>query len=232
MPKSLKVVVGALVAAFVVVVGLVAFLFLRDSAEDPASLQAITPGSVAGDPSARSSADGTWKVQPGDDVFVGYRVHEKLRGLDKEVTGRTPAVTGTMAVDGSSVTSASFTADLTQLASDDPMRDRAIGSRGPETGRFPEATLTLPSPLTLPAVPEVGKSISVTAPVRLTIHGVTKEVEIPLQAQWDGGTIRVATTGEGVRFQFQDYGFEAITVPVATTDDFGFLEVQLLLVPA
>jgi polyisoprenoid-binding protein YceI len=232
--KPLKILIG--VVALVVVLGgaYAVWEVVRDSAEDQASLGAIgTTPSTAGSGSARSSADGRWKIQTaGETVFVGYRIHEMLRNVDKEVTGRTTGVTGTMTVAGASVTAAEFTADLSALKTDDPLRDNAIKSRGPETSRFPQATFKLTGPLALPSAPKLGEKVSVTAPGELTVHGVTKPVQIPLEAQWDGDAIRVATAGTGLRLQFADYGFSAPSAAFATPDDFGFLEVQLLFVPA
>jgi polyisoprenoid-binding protein YceI len=233
--KTFKILLGAFVVVVVLAGALVASEVLHNSADDQASLGAIATGqSPTGTASgaARTSPDGSWKVQPGDGVFVGYRIHEKLRGLDKEVTGRTPGVTGTLTVAGTSIPAAAFSADLTGLKTDEPLRDNTIKRSGPETAKFPTATFKLTAPVTLPSAPKKGEKLSATAKGDLTVHGVTKPVEVPLDAQWDGDTIKVATSGQGVRLQFEDYGFAALEVPVATTDDFGFLEVQLLFVPA
>jgi polyisoprenoid-binding protein YceI len=236
--KVFKLVLGAFVVVVVLAGAGVAYFVLKESADDQASLGGITVGTTAAGGaggsggSSRTSADGRWTVQQGDGVFIGYRVHEKLRGLDKEVTGRSPVVSGTLTVSGSSITGAEFTGDLRQLKSDEAPRDSAIKRMGPETDKFPEAKFTLTGPLALPSAPAVGQEVQVTAKGSLTVHGVTKAVDFPLVAQWDGETIRAATTGGGVRFEFKDYGFDALTAPVAETDDFGFLEVQLLFVPA
>jgi polyisoprenoid-binding protein YceI len=231
--KTFKILLGAFLVVVLVAGAGTVFLLLRDSADEQASLAAIGGGPATSSYGAsRTSADGNWKVQKGDGVFVGYRVHEKLRGLDKEVTGRTPDVTGTLTVAGTSIPAATFTADLTGLKTDDPLRDNTIKRQGPETTKFPEARFELTGPITLPSAPTANQQVPVTAKGTLTVHGVTKPVDVPLQAQWDGSQIKVATAGQGVRLQFEDYGFGAITVPVATTDDFAFLEVQLLFVPA
>jgi polyisoprenoid-binding protein YceI len=218
----------------VVIVGAAgAYYVLHDSAEDEASLGAIPTGtSDPGGASTRTSADGDWTVQPGEGVFVGYRIHEKLRGVDKEVTGRTAGVTGSMTVAGDTVTKAQFTADLTGLKTDEALRDNAIKQNGLQTAKYPQATFELTGPLKLPSTPKVGEQISVTAPGNLTVHGVTRPVQVPLQAKWTGDTVNVASAAGGLRIEFKDYGFDAITVPVATTDAFAFLELQLVFVPA
>jgi polyisoprenoid-binding protein YceI len=232
MSKTVKILLGVGVLVVVLVGGLGAFSVLRDSADDEASLAGIGTTVPADASSSRTSADGDWKVAPGEGVFVGYRVHEKLRGLDKEVTGRTTGVTGTMTVAGTQITAVDLTADLTKLTTDDPLRDGAVKRSGLETTTYPEGTFTLTSPIVLASAPKAGGPVTTSAKGNFTIHGVTKPVEVPLTAQWDGDQIRVATTGGGVRIQFQDYGFDALNVPVASTDNFGFFEVQLAFVPA
>jgi polyisoprenoid-binding protein YceI len=229
--KSIKLVVTVVVALVVVVGGLGAWSILRDSAEDPASLASI--GSTPpGGSSSRTTPEGDWVVKPGAGVFVGYRVHEKLRGIDKEVTGRSSGVTGTMTITGNQVTAVKLEGDLSKLTTDDPLRDGAIKRMGPETDKFPTSTFTLTAPITLPATPTPGAPVNVTATGTLSLHGVTKPVQAPLTAQWDGDQIRVVTAGAGVRIDFADYGFAALKVPVAETDAFGFFELQLLFVPA
>jgi polyisoprenoid-binding protein YceI len=231
--KPVKIVLGAVVALVVVIGALGAYALLRDSAEDEATLAAIGATTVPGAaPSGRTSPAGEWKVAPGETVFVGYRVHEKLRGLDKEVTGRTPDVSGTMTIVGNQVTAADITADLTALKTDDPLRDGAVKRMGLETNTYPDGTFVLTEPIPLSAPPTAGQEVTATAKGNFTIHGVTKPVEVPITASWDGDQIRVATRGGGVRIQFQDYGFGPLSVQVAQTDDFGFFEFQLLFVPA
>ena len=236
MSKVLKVVLGVVVALVLVIGGLGAYLVLKDSADDQANLAAIGTtvpgGGGAASSSGRATPDGTWKVAPGEGVFVGYRVHEKLRGLDKDVTGRTSDVSGTMTVAGTQVTDVKLTADLTKLQTDDPLRDGAVKRSGLETNRFPDGTFVLTEPVTLAGVPKQGEQGTASAKGNLTLHGVTRPVTVPLTAVWDGDQIRVASAGAGVRIQFQDYGFGALTSPVASTDDFGFFELQLRFVPA
>jgi polyisoprenoid-binding protein YceI len=228
-PKTLKIVLGVVVALVVVVGGLTAFSFLRDSAEDEASRSDVP---AAANASGRATPDGQWKAAPGEAVFVGYRVHEKLRGVDKEVTGRTPDVTGTMTIAGSQVTEVELKADLTGLKTDDPLRDGAVKRTGLETNTYPEGSFVLTSPITLPATPKIGEEVSASAKGNFTIHDVTKPVEVPVTARWDGDQIVVKTAGAGVRVQFEDYGFGALNTPFASTDDFGYFEFVLVFVPA
>src|SRR5690349_17322245 len=113
MQKSVKIALAAVVV--VILVGGAGFywFFLRDDAPERAWLQTSSQAEEASD---KTSADGTWKVQAGNDVFVGYRVSELFGGETIKVTavGRTPGVEGTLTVSGSEVTAADITADMTQ----------------------------------------------------------------------------------------------------------------------
>ena len=106
----------------------------------------------------------------------------------------------------------------------------AIRERGLETGRFPETTFTLTAPITLPSTPVKGTSYRVTATGDLALHGVTRSVQVALEAKWNGSTIAVAGSAPIV---LGDYGMASIKIPgFIETDDRGTLELQLLFVPA
>jgi len=229
MQKSVKIALAAVAA--VIILGGAGFywFFLRDDAPARASLQ--TSAQSADASSDRTSPDGTWKVQTGEDVFVGYRVQELFGGetLKATAVGRTPAVDGTMTVAGNQVTAVEITADMTQLKSDKAPRDGQIKTRGIETNSFPTATFKLTQPITLPGTPEKGKEVDVTATGELTLHGVTKTIEIPLKASWTGDTIQVAG---GAPVAFSDYAIEPPTNAIVSVDDNGEFELQLTFVPA
>src|SRR5205807_1392197 len=142
---------------------------------------------VAGPPTAGRL---DWTVKPSDTVFVGYRIQELFAAatVKRTATGRTPKVRGTMSVSGRTIPSAQVAADLTGLTSDQARRDSAIRERGLETGRFPEATFTLTAPITLPSTPVKGTSYRVTATGDLVLHGVTRSVQVALEAKWNGST--------------------------------------------
>lgn len=235
MSKTVKIVI-AVVVVLLVGGGAVWYTVLRDKSDPTASLAAIgSPGTTAAGATPKSSADGSWKVKQDTGVFAGYRVQELFGGqtIKKTANGRTPDVSGTLTVQGSTIPTVEVKANMTKLKSDEARRDSAIMGRGIETEKFPEATFTLTSPITLPSAPVSGQEVSVTAKGDLTLHGQTKSVEVPLKATWDGSTIKVATVGEGLPITFADYGMSVIEIPgFVTTDDNGTLELQLLFVPA
>jgi polyisoprenoid-binding protein YceI len=100
-------------------------------------------------------------------------------------------VTGTMEVAGDTVEAVTIEADLTQLTSDEPRRDNAIRQRGLESERYPTATLELAEPIQLASTPAQGEEIRGQGKGRLTVHGVTREVDLDLQGRWSGSTIQV-----------------------------------------
>jgi polyisoprenoid-binding protein YceI len=209
-------------------------------AGDPA-----TPGPTAGatanapgssqDATAGGTISGTWNVDPSvgsfDDfsgTFVGYRVKETLASIGAtEAVGRTPDVTGSMTVDGSTITAAEFTADLTGLRSDNDRRDGQLRRQALETEQFPTATFTLTSPVDLGSEPAEGAAIEAIARGDLTLHGVTKAVEIPLQARLQDGVVTVAGS---LPIAFAEYGIaKPEAMIVLSVEDGGTLEVQLQL---
>jgi polyisoprenoid-binding protein YceI len=230
MQKSAKYALIAVVA--VILLGGAGFywFFLRDDAPSRASLQTTSQTAAPG-VAEPASADGTWTVQQGDNVFVGYRVQELFGGETIKVTavGRTPAVTGTMTVAGSEITAADISADVTKLTSDKSQRDQQVKTQGLQTSQFPTATFKLTEPITLPSAPAKDEKVEVTATGELTLHGQTKTVQIPLQAQWTGSTIAVAG---GTKVAFSDFGMTAPTAPIVSVDDNGEFELQLTFVPA
>jgi len=178
------------------------------------------PGTPVGSP------DGNWKLSPGEGIFVGYRVQEQLAGesIEKTAVGRTLGVTGTMTIAGGQVTAVAIEADLTLLKSDQSRRDDYIRTRGLETNTFGTATFVLAEPIALPADLPAGQSFDLNAVGDLTIHGVTKRVELPLKAQWDGKVIDVAG---GVTIVMADYGMDPPSNSIVSVAGEGELELQV-----
>jgi polyisoprenoid-binding protein YceI len=247
-------IVGAAVAILVAVAAGTWYLFLRAPAPAEVALGAepiATPSpSVAPtvDASATAEAtsdaggaanaipaglDGTWTVDGSigsfDDFsgsFVGYRVKEELVGIGASTAvGRTPDVTGSLTLDGSTISEASFEADLTTLQSDSGMRDGQLGRQGLETDTYPTATFVLAEPIELGAVPTEGQTIQATAVGDLTLHGATQRVEIPVEARLADGVVTVVGS---YPIAFGDYGMTAPeSMRVLSIDENGTMEFQL-----
>ena len=206
------------------------------AAADPTSDPAASEDPAASnDPAATTSTadgiSGTWAVDTsigsGDTgTFVGYRVNEQLATVGAATAvGRTSGVTGSLTIDGTTITAVDITADLTQLQSDESNRDRQLQRQGLETATFPTATFSLTQPIELGSVPAEGEIIEVTATGDLTLHGVTKSVEIPLQARLESGVVTVAGS---LPIQFADYSIQQPRgMIVLSVEDHGILELQV-----
>lgn len=226
-------------------------LFVRGTPPPPVSAASASPGATHAGPTSPAGTFGTgatqgagatqdaggsgstWTVDTSigsfsdfSNSFVGYRVNETLAGNKANTAvGRTPAVTGTLMLDGQKITSVQITADLTQLRSDDDRRDGRLREQGIETSLFPNATFTLTQPIDLGAIPADGSTFDAAATGDLTLHGVTKSVTIPLHAVVAGDVVTV--TGS-IEIQFADFSIQQpSSFFVLSIEDHGTMELQL-----
>jgi polyisoprenoid-binding protein YceI len=198
------------------------------AALDPAP--STTAGQATGTTQADGAAtpDGTWQVGDDGSSYVGYRVKEQLAFLDSpsEAVGRSTAVTGTMEVAGDTVEKVRIEADLTRLTSDESRRDNAIRQRGLESDRYPTATLELAEPIKLATAPVQGQEVRGQGKGRLTVHGVTREVDPDLRGRWSGSTIQVV--GQ-LPVKMSDYQIQAPRFgPVVSIEDSAAVEFSLV----
>lgn len=206
------------------------YLFLQGPG--PAAVSSAAP-IPSGATTNLTATDGEWTVDSSigsfsdfSDSWVGYRVQEQLASIGANVAvGRTPNVTGTLQMRGSTVQSAAITADLTSLQSNDQRRDGQLVRQGIETARFPNATFALTQPIDLGSVPADGATTTVSATGNLTLHGVTTSIQVPLTITRQGDVVGV--TGS-IDIAFADY---SITPPtsflVLSVADHGTMELQI-----
>ncbi|MDH3300564.1 MAG: YceI family protein [Acidimicrobiia bacterium] len=194
--------------------------------EPEADEAAVTVDAVSGDWTVDTSI-GEFSFENSTGTYVGFRIGEELATVGKtEAVGRTPAVSGTITIDGQTVTATSIEADMTAITTDIRQRDGAA-RRALDTNNFPTATFVLTEPIDLGSDPASGEPVSATAVGDLTIHGVTNPVEVAIDAQLVGDTIAVVGSTDVV---FADYGVNAPSARVVVSlDDFGIIEFQLFL---
>ncbi len=225
----------ALALALVVGGGIGTWLYVRGDAPEEVSLSTDPPtskGSFGGNFEGKWTVDSqTGSLEEGTSSFAGYRVQEELAGFGTNTAvGRTQDVSGEMTIEGTSITDVSAEVDMTTLRSDRDMRDNTLRSRGLATGTYPTATFELSEPIVIGSTPESGQTINKTATGDLTIHGVTKKVEIPIQAKWMGSAIEIAASYE---VALSDYNIEKPVVGrVRSIADTGKLELHLLFTKA
>ena len=235
---------GLGVAALVVIVaagGAFWYLFLRDDAPEEVSLAGAlsslspSPAASGSTPAATASPavsiatdglNGDWQVDSTVDSFVGYRVKEELATVGfTTAVGRTSDVTGTFVVEDNLATSGSIEAKLSTLKSDQDFRDNALRTQSIETNKFPTATFTLTEDVALPESLATGQSLTTNLVGELTLHGVTKTVEIPIETTVSGEYLVVVGSIEIV---FADYNIAKPSSPrVLSIEDRGIMELQL-----
>ena len=187
---------------------------------------------AASEPEAGAAGvDGTWTLADQGESFVGYRVEEELATIGyKEAVGRSPTIEATITIAGGQLTGVTVTADLRDLKSDDSRRDGAIRNQALESNAFPEATFELTEPLAVPEGLAAGDPISVEAQGTLTLHGVTREVTIPLEAELVNGVMVIVGS---LPIVFADYDIDQPRSPILVSiEDNGVMELQLFLVRA
>jgi polyisoprenoid-binding protein YceI len=168
----------------------------------------------------QTGIDGTWTVAKGSSA--GYRVKEVLQGQDIEAVGRTSAVSGTIAIQGTTVKTVDIKVDLTKLESDSNRRDDQVQGRILETAKYPVAAVKLVEPLDLGAVPADKVEIQKAAKISLNLHGVSKDLALSVQARRNGETIEIIGA---VKIVFADFGITNPSLPpLVTTEPDGLLE--------
>lgn len=246
--KNSRIIAVAIVAALVIA-GIAAAVWylnqpvpeevsLEEAVEDVATTVAGTEDDVA---KPGDDIDGVWSVdtslgdfsfEDASSSFVGFRIDEELTTIGATTAvGRTPAVSGTFTLAGSTITDAVIEADMTEIVTNADRRNRAV-QRALDTGTHPTATFVLSTPIDLGAVPEIGEAIATTASGELTIKGVTQPIEIPLEAEIvplssDPDPTIIAVVGS-VEIAFADWGVDVPSAPVVVSaEDHGILELQL-----
>jgi polyisoprenoid-binding protein YceI len=240
--------VGTLAGAGILAIAAFAtwFFVLRDDGADSATSQGAVEALESQQSQAGAAVTTTAQAQPvdvagawtvdttlGDRVYpfdqgsyVGYRVVEELGGVGANTAvGRTPAVTGSLNITGTQIVDVSIVANFTELVSDSDSRDDALREEALETEAFPEASFTVTQPIELGKIPADGETINVEAIGDLTLHGVTKQTTVPLEATLVGDTIAVIGRAS---ITFADYDIDKPTSAlVISIKDVGELELQL-----
>lgn len=243
MSRNVRIVTAAVAVGIVVVVGLGAWWFLREEAPSEVSLETAAESVSTTTTSAGSSAntspatgiEGRWSVDTASGTFdyetatgsfVGFRIDEELVGIGGiQAVGRTGEVTGELVVEGSELTVATFAADMASITTNDRRRDDKV-AQALEVGSFPEASFTLAAPVALGAGAATGDPQQVTVTGEFTLHGVTRTVQVPVEAQLVDGTVVVVGSFE---VALADYNLEVPAAPiVVSASDTATIEFQLL----
>jgi polyisoprenoid-binding protein YceI len=173
-----------------------------------------------------SPIEGAWKVNSGE---VGYRVKQTVSGQSVEAVGRTKNVTGSMTMENTALRSVEMSVATTTFKSEpaDTKRDSGVQSVL-ETAKFPTATISLAAPVDLGQIPADKVEISKSATFKLTLHGVAKNITIPIKARRNGATIEIVGS---TTILFADFGIaDPSRRPLLISEDRGVVEFVVSLV--
>ncbi|CAN5848278.1 hypothetical protein BH23ACT12_BH23ACT12_24280 [soil metagenome] len=226
-----KILAGTLLLVSVAGVGASYLVFFTPDSPPPISLNHPEDQTQAAARFPDSDPAGRWIIREGSET--GYRVKEKLARLPAatDAVGRTTKLSGGFRVAGEdgrySISAIDVEVDLTDLTSDSPRRDEALRERGLETDRFPTANFFSPGPMELPSDLRIGEPIEFLLDGALTIHGVTRQVSIPVRAQLRSDTLEVVGS---LIMHMADFGIEPPSVAnIVSVEPTGEMEFRLLL---
>ncbi|MFL5799503.1 MAG: YceI family protein [Actinomycetota bacterium] len=224
--KARILVLVPMAAVLVIGAAYAVFALQTAGAPPPVQLPLASPGPTA----SSGEIDGEWTLVGDGASFVGYRIRERLGFFPapNDAVGRTSGVRGSVTIRDGSIRESRFVADMGQLSSDQPIRDRIMQDQGLEVLAYPEARFVLTRPVAI-GKPGVGRVVSFTASGDLTLHGVTRPVTFDAQGRWDGDVIYIAAHAEIARPDFRltlqgQYGLHV--------SDRGTIEAQLTFVRA
>ena len=193
---------------------------------------AEVPAPLEEGPAPAVNLDGVWTVnttlgsyEDYTGSWAGYRVGEELAGVGTtDAVGRTPDVSGTLELAGSTVVAATLEVDLTTVVSDRPQRDGLV-RRALNTAEFPLARFELTEPVAFDALPPAGEQVSATVAGVFEVHGTRRPVTISLDATW---VDEVLIVGGAFEIRFEDYGIVPPRAPVVlSVSDTGTVELLL-----
>src|SRR5918995_4045828 len=183
MTTRTKLLIGAAVIALVGAGAGGAWWILKDDAPAEVSLDAAVE-SVAGADSGSGSAvdgsatgtvdgiDGSWVVdtetgefdfEGATGTFAGFRIQEELAAIGSTTAvGRTGDVTGSITIEGTTLTAASFDVDMTTITTNESRRDDRVQD-ALETADHPTGTFNLTQPVELGEGAASGEPVAVTA---------------------------------------------------------------------
>jgi len=203
-------VAGGLVAVAVAGFAFIYFVLFPTSSPKPFSLAASAPVAPV---SSRTPFAGRWTIAAGS--LAGFRVREKLGFLpaESDAVGRTSAITGTAMLAEAkhvvTITAASFKVDVSELKSDEAMRDQHIRTIGLQSATYPTATFVLSSPLRLPASAVGGDVINASVTGVFNIHGTSRRETVRLEMRLSSAEVQAVGS---LTFPWSEFNMTAPSV--------------------
>jgi polyisoprenoid-binding protein YceI len=209
------------ILAIVVVITVLVVVAIGSFIKAPAPSPLVLPSAAS---TPVGPLDGTWDVAAGS--LAGFRVQESAVGVRNDTVGRTSAVTGTIVITDSHVTSATFRIDLATIKVGGRTQPQFATSL--DTQGYPSAAFTLTQPMTLSSAFASGATLKGAATGQLAMHGTSHLVTFTISERRDGAALQVAgstpiaLTDWGIKGP-RGYGF------LGSLADHGAAEVLLVL---
>jgi polyisoprenoid-binding protein YceI len=178
---------------------LVFLAFARGDNAKQSTAQTVVPEFAPG----MDSLAGRWLIVRGDSSWVSYQATGTPPATAQPILAelRSFKVDGGIVIVATSptagnVTGVALNADLTD--SGNAAVDAALRTEGLETATYPYAEFLIPDtdPIAVPRVPPFGDHLDLRAKGQLTLHGVTKTIEVKLTATLiQGDPVLIELTG-------------------------------------
>ena len=163
-----------------------------------------------------------------DGSSAGYTVGAVVNGSPLTVSGTTDHVSGSATVDDSVLTSATIVVEVASITTDNATRDAYFRGPALDAADYPTALFTLSSPIALDGEMLDGTPVVVAASGELSLHGVSRAVDVELTARMENGRLVVAGS---VPVVFDDYGISPIDLGFVRVDDSGSIDFTLAVAP-
>jgi len=169
---------------------------------------------------------GDWDITDGSSA--GYTVGAVVNGSPITVSGKTDHVSGSATVDDSVLTGATIVVDVASITTDNATRDAYFRGPALDSADYPTALFTLTSPIALDGKLLDAQPVVVAASGELSLHGVSRAVQVDLTARMENG--RLIVTGS-VPVSFDDYGIAPIDLGFVRVEDSGTIDFTLSVAP-
>lgn len=175
--------------------------------------------------------DGRWQVEllDGSDAGVGYRVTEDVPVVgEEEVVARTLDVDGDVSLDGDRLTGVDLTVATDTFRSDNQLRDDVVAADYLDVATFPTADVVVSAPAEIELPSADGSTAPFQVPAELTLHGVSRAVQVVGEGQRLDGSIEIVGT---VDILLSDFDVERPALLGREVRDGAVIEFKLRFVP-
>lgn len=215
--------------ALVIAVGVLAYSFLKPTAEATGPIQAIALTPSASTAAAAATGTTTFTIDQASSE-ARFIIDEVLNGADKTVVGTTDQVAGQIAVSPTSPSTAqvgTIQINARTLTTDSENRNRAIQNRILLTEQYEYITFVPTATTGLPTTATAGQPYTFQITGQLTVAGQTREAtfDVTVTPTASGTLEGTATT----TIRYADWNLTIPSVPsVASVEDTLTLELDFV----